>query len=402
MDLSLAKHREAGPSRTNDRKPHITLEPLEHRNEHHVAIRGTAGPAYGLMRKFPNIRFSRTHSCWYFPHSNDIIERFKAHMSDSVVIGDQATTTYIKLISDADDQLLPSEYHDMLVRTRYSDSTRENYVSQLRAFVKWIQPATLETIDEALIHQYMFYLVNVRRVSISTQNQAINAIKFYLEKVMKGDRKVYYAERPRKEYKLPKVLSQGEVVRVFENTPNLKHRCMLMILYSAGLRISELLNLRPEDIDADRNLIHVRGAKGKKDRYTLLSMFAFETLKIYRASYWTKTYLFEGPGSAKYSARSVDKIIKRSASAAGIIKRVSAHTLRHSFATHLLENGYDIRYIQALVGHNSIRTTERYAHVTTAGMDKIQSPLDSLAQKYNFTDSTKFLSSQKEKDDRGV
>jgi integrase/recombinase XerD len=224
----------------------------------------------------------------------------------------------------------------------------------------------------------MLYLVNDRKASLSSQNQAINAIKFYLEKVMRQPRTCYYIDRPREEDKLPVVMSEQEIRLLFHHTINLKHKCLLYILYSAGLRISEVLHLKPTDIDADRSLIYIRGAKHNKDRITLLSKVAYQVTRQYLDVYKPQMWLFEGTGNRPYSQRSVNAIIKRNAAKAGITKNVSAHTLRHSFATHLLEQGTDLRYIQNLLGHESSRTTERYTHITNKGLNRITSPLDRL------------------------
>jgi site-specific recombinase XerD len=248
----------------------------------------------------------------------------------------------------------------------------------MRMFLAWIYPRTSADITDGLIKAYQLYLADQRKVSISTQNTAINAIKFYLEKVHHGERKVYYVDRPMKEFKLPRVLSQQEVKALIEVTQNPKHRCMLLVMYSSGLRISELLNLRSSDFDEERLQLFVNGGKGKKDRITLLSKAALEYTRFYTSLYHPKEFLFEGPGGKRYSPRSLNQIVHRSAALAGIQKRVSPHTLRHSFATHLMENFVDTRYIQALMGHDSIKTTERYTHVTTKGFSQIKSPLEGL------------------------
>ncbi len=274
-------------------------------------------------------------------------------------------------------ELVPAEYTAMLDRQRYTEATRRNYVSQFRKFLEYIAPAPAEEITEALVKKYLAHLVNERRVSHSTQNCAINAIKFYLEHVMKGERRFYFAERPRKEWKLPNVLSQEDIARLIRETRNVKHKALIMLIYSGGLRLSEVLDLKWKDLDAKRRVLTVRG-KGNKERITLLSEVAYEYLLLYRATYVTSELIFEGPGGGRYSPRSVNNVIKRSAQKAGILKRVSAHTLRHSFATHLLEGGTDLRYIQSLLGHESSRTTERYTHVTRKGFEKLRSPLDNL------------------------
>lgn len=359
----------------------ITLELLDHRGQINVAVRGQlSGEISKIVRSHPGMTFSITHRCFYFKFERESLEQLKARL-------ERFTKVVDKIVKKAPPEEsfkhipLPEGYEELLVTMRYSTATRDTYISQLKKFLLYIYPLSLEDIDEGAIQSYLLHLVNERNVSISTQNQAINAIKFYYEQVKKGPRKEYYIERPRKEFKLPTVLSEEEVLAILERTKNVKHRCMLLVIYSAGLRISELLNLRRADLDFHRKQIHVRGAKGKKDRFTLLSEFACQVLQFYMQTHWTKHWLFEGWNEQRYSARSVNNIIKRSAAAAGIQKNVSAHTLRHSFATHLLENGYALRYIQMLLGHESSRTTERYTHMTTKGMAQIESPLDSMLKR---------------------
>jgi site-specific recombinase XerD len=186
----------------------------------------------------------------------------------------------------------------------------------------------------------------------------------------------YNIERPRKDKKLPLVLSKEHILQIIENTNNIKHRCIVSLLYSSGLRRSELINLKISDIDSSRMLIRVQDAKGSKDRYSLLSNTALKDLRAYYKQWKPKVYLFESPKGEKYSPNSVGKIVTNAAIKAGINKRVSPHTLRHSFATHLLENGTDLRYIQLLLGHSSTKTTEIYTHVAKSSFNSIKNPLD--------------------------
>lgn len=186
----------------------------------------------------------------------------------------------------------------------------------------------------------------------------------------------YAIERPRKESKLPKVISKEEVVDIIENTNNLKHRGIVQLLYGSGLRQSELLNLRIKDIDSKRMLVRVEGSKGNKDRLTLLSKTALKDLRKYYIKYEPELFLFEGKKGTKYSAASVLKIVKAAAEKARIRTRVTPHVLRHSFATHLLEAGTDLRQIQVLLGHGSSKTTEIYTHVATNTFETIKNPLD--------------------------
>ena len=238
-------------------------------------------------------------------------------------------------------------------------------------------------ITEKEIISFIRYLVDERQVSASYQNQAINAIKFYYEKVLGGVRKFYFIERPQKERPLPVVLSGQEVARLFEVTENLKHKCLLMLIYSAGLRVSEALNMKIKDIDSQRMHVMVRNAKGGKDRHSLLSESLLPLLREYFQLYQPKDYLFEGEKGGTYSSRSAQSVLRQAVGKAKIRKRVTLHTLRHSFATHLLESGTDLRYIQTLLGHNSSKTTEIYTHVSTKALGEIKSPLDSMRFKKN-------------------
>jgi integrase/recombinase XerD len=370
----------------------LILEPVWHDNHLFIAIRGKLQKeSFRIINNWVSRRYSATHQCYLILYEASQLTTLKTCLSnfaeveatgwgnfESGVLPDVLTKAWITV---------PNTYREALTIMRYSETTAKNYESQFKAFLSFIYPKTSETIDEHDIHRFLHYLVDEKRVSISTQNQAVNAIKFFLERVQRGERKTYYLERPRKESKLPTVLSEEETIALFEQTGNLKHKCILFFLYSAGLRMSELLNLTLADLDVDRGLIYVRGGKGAKDRVSLLSKVALQFAHEYCRKYKPKHWLFEGPGQHPYSARSVNSIIKRSAERAEIRKNISAHTLRHSFATHLLERGTDLRYIQTLLGHESSRTTERYAHVTKKGFEQLVSPLDNLVGRFTLGDN---------------
>lgn len=236
----------------------------------------------------------------------------------------------------------------------------------------------LPDISEDQIIQFLRYLVNERKVSVSYQNQSINAIKFYYERVMNGNRKLYHIDRPREEETLPEVMSEEEVAALLKSINNLKHLAIIMTIYSGGLRISEAVNLKIKDIDSKRMQIRVEQSKGKKDRYTLLGTTTLKVLRKYVAEYKPVLWLFEGEPGGRYSVSSIRQVFYAAVKAAGIKKKVSVHTLRHSFATHLLEAGTDMRYIQSLLGHQSSKTTEIYTHITTKGFETIKNPLDKL------------------------
>lgn len=236
-------------------------------------------------------------------------------------------------------------------------------------------PNDIRTED---IEAFQHHLATVRKVSNSTLNQAVNAIRYYYMNVVGDARRVTFIERPRKETKLPLVLSKAEVAAVLKAPTNLKHQAMLALAYSGGIRVSEVLALRPDDLLYERGLIRIRGAKGNKDRTTLLGRSTAELLKRYVAQTQPRELLFEGQGGGAYSARSLQKVLEAALEKAGIRKPATMHTLRHSFATHLLEQGTDLRYIQALLGHASSKTTEIYSHVSTRYLQGIVNPMDNL------------------------
>ena len=272
----------------------------------------------------------------------------------------------------------PEAFVDKLRTKRYSPNTIRTYTNLFEEFINYYPELDPKEISEKDIMQFLRYLVDERQISTSYQNQSINAIKFYYEQVLGGKRKFYFLDRPRKEKRLPVVLSEQEVVRIFAQVDNIKHKCLLMLIYSAGLRIGEALNITVADIDSARGQVSIRGAKGNKDRVSLLSASLLPLLREYYQQYQPKKYLFEGMGGGKYSAGSAQAVLKRAVKQAKIKKNVTLHTLRHSFATHLLENGTDLRYIQTLLGHKSSRTTEIYTHVSTKALRDIRSPLDKL------------------------
>lgn len=230
-------------------------------------------------------------------------------------------------------------------------------------------------IDDMMIREYL-QVLHQQGKSDSYINQSINAIKFYYEVVLGMPNRFYAIERPRKKKSLPKVISKKEVMGIINNTNNIKHKCIVSLLYSGGLRRGELLNLKITDIDSNRMLVRIENAKGAKDRMTLLSSKLLVDLRKYFIEYQPKYWLFEGASKKQYTATSVAKIIKRAARKAGILRNISPHILRHSFATHLLEAGTDLRYIQSLLGHSSSKTTELYTHVATKAFEKIKNPLD--------------------------
>ncbi len=272
-------------------------------------------------------------------------------------------------------RVCPETYLQKLELKRYANNTIRNYVAAFEVFINYYKDRELLEINELDIRYYLQKLVQEGR-SNSCINQAVNSIKFYYEIVLEMPNRFYTIERPRKERHLPQVLSKEEILAMIHCTNNIKHKCIVSLLYSAGLRRGEIVNLKLTDIDSTRMLIRVAHAKGNKDRYTLLSKTLLKDLRTYYKEWKPLCYLFEGARGGKYAAQSVAKIVKNASEKAGIRKKVTPHTLRHSFATHLLENGTDLRYIQSLLGHSSSKTTELYTHVATNNFRMIKNPLD--------------------------
>jgi integrase/recombinase XerD len=260
----------------------------------------------------------------------------------------------------------------------YSPRTIKVYRGHIRRFVRRVGRHPREVGAEG-VRDYLHLLVREVNVSRAYLNQAVSALKFLYGTVLELPLTVHGLPRPRRERKLPAVLSRGEVLRLLQAISNPKHRALLMVTYSAGLRLSEAVGLRVPDIDSERRLIRVRGGKGAKDRYTTLSDVTLATLRAYWRHARPRDWLFPGQRQGRHlSPRSVQHIVAAARTRAGISKPISVHTLRHSFATHLLEDGTDLRYVQELLGHSRPETTMIYTHVTRKDLARIRSPLDNI------------------------
>lgn len=263
---------------------------------------------------------------------------------------------------------------------RYSPSSIKNYNSTLFQFLTIASHkyASAEEIEITAIEQYIFWKIKKDNISASHQRIILASITKFYELVIDKKINLKHLYPQRKEHKLPNYLTFNEVKKLIEVTHNLKHKSIIMLLYSGGLRLSEVINLKITDIDSNSMTITIRQAKGKKDRQVMLSEKFLLILRQYYIQYKPSYYLFEGQNSDQYSGRSIQQIVKENTIKSGIKKIVSPHVLRHSFATHLLEAGTDIRYIQELLGHNHLKTTQIYTHISDVAKNKIKSPLDRL------------------------
>ncbi len=340
---------------------------------------------FSKLRTYPYSNWNSKNKFWSIPYQEvylQELEKFAQENNFKWIYEEEKNESgivkYVPERSDKEYRKCPEEYILKLRELRYSEGTLKVYKASFEEFINYYKDHELSEITEKMIVDFLRHLVINRKISTSYQNQAINAVKFYYERVLNGERKIYTVDRPRKEQTLPIVLNESEVAAIIKCTTNLKHKTIIMLAYSAGLRLGELINLKVTDIDSKRMQIRIEQGKGKKDRYTILSKKMLEMLRRYFQHFKPKEWLFEGAKGAHYSSRSIQLVVKDSAKKAGIKKQMSVHTLRHSFATHLLENGTDLRYIQSLLGHSSSKTTEVYTHITTKGFDQIVSPLDKL------------------------
>lgn len=368
-----------------DAKPSFSASQLSVINKHNRILKiyfAYNRTLIDTVKQLPLCRWNSVENCWIAPFKETSIEILQAAALANGLEWNYQQLSQTKgsprLPKHANSQRCPESYKAKMQELRYSPNTLSVYTDMFEEFMNYYPDKELNDISEEEIVAFLRYLVNDRQVSTSYQNQSINSIKFYYERVLGGKRKIYKIERPRKEKFLPEVLSEEEVAAILKSITNLKHRTIIITIYSGGLRISEVINLKIKDIDSKRMQIRVEQAKGKKDRYTLLSNKTLLILRQYFKEYKPKEWLFEGENGGQYTDSSIYSIFKKAIAAANITKKVSIHSLRHSFATHLLENGTDLRYIQSLLGHSSCKTTEIYTHITNKGFDQIKNPMDKI------------------------
>ncbi len=280
-----------------------------------------------------------------------------------------------------DNYNLPEKLMNFMVLKNYSERTIRIYQDHLGVFLSNISEDEINNLTPERITKFIISMMEKTNYSRSYQNQMINSIKLYYRVMM--NRKLDSSEvpRPKKEKKLPIVLSRDDMRKIIESSHNLKHRTIISLIYGTGIRLAETINIKVRDIDYKRRLVHIHGGKGKKDRIVPLPSFLIGLLEKYFKQYKPVEYLFEGWNNQQYSSRSVQAVVKKALDHAGIKKNASVHSLRHTFATHALEDGFDIRLIQEILGHRNIKTTELYTHISNANILSVQSPIDKLSLK---------------------
>lgn len=316
------------------------------------------------IKKLEDARWSNTLKAWHLPDTEENRKRFKIDL----------------LVVPSEVQIQKTEqFKRWLSSKRYSPNTIKTYTEALITFLNFYHDKSIEAITNEDVITFNNDYILKNNFSSSYQNQFVNAIKLFFRQIQGANMNADLVHRPKRQKLLPNVLSKQEIKQILNAPTNIKHKAMLSLIYSCGLRRSELLNLKPNDIDSKRGVIIIRQSKGRKDRITPLSDKILEILREYYMGYKPKIWLFEGQSSGtQYSEQSLQSVFKQALEKANIRKPATLHWLRHSYATHLLESGTDLRYIQELLGHNSSKTNEIYTHVSTKNIQQIKSPFDDL------------------------
>jgi integrase/recombinase XerD len=373
----------------------IEIKPLLHQNTNRLGLYFTADQELNsIVKTFADAKWSQTHKCWHIANNrSNLKELFRVFKGKAYVNADALflpktsaplpTTTAEKFVPigelDANHFKKIAQFKDWLSSRRYSPNTIKTYTEALRTFLKFYHNKPIAEINNQDLIRFNNEYILHNGFSSSFQNQVVNAIKLFFGKIENTQLEVDLIHRPKREKKLPNVLSKEEVKLLLQSLSNVKHKAMLSLIYSCGLRRSELLNLKLTDIDSKRNVIIIRQSKGRRDRIAPLSLKILELLREYFVAYKPKVWLFEGQDkSSKYDERSLASVLKQAVLKSKINKPITLHWLRHSYATHLLENGTDLRYIQEILGHSRSTTTEIYTHVSNKSIQKIVSPFDNL------------------------
>lgn len=391
----------------------MILRPLDYKGAEHIGIYFENYPSLNtIIRKKAGGLWSATYKCWHVPLNKENYNQIYFTLHEKVNLETGELVDYLNnrkkdlfrvvtkqeqkepewvneragvnftgsKIDGVNANILPA-MRERLKLKGYSESTLRTYVAEMSQFLYLLKDKPADALDAGHLKRYLVYCYDQLKLKENTLHSRINALKFYYEQVLGREKFFWEIPRPKKHMILPKVLGEHELRRLFSALTNKKHKAIVFTAYSAGLRVSEVVNLQLRHIDRDRMQIFIEKAKGKKDRYVMLSPVLLDILTAYFRSSPVKPlkYIFEGPvPGSPYSARSMQVIFQQARVRAGISKNVSFHSLRHSFATHLLEKGVDIKYIRDLLGHFDIRTTSIYLHVRKDQLVNIVSPLDDL------------------------
>lgn len=381
----------------------IRLTPLTHRGNACIGVYFALNITLNnIFKNLPFARWSKTHRCWYIPFGEQELKKLEEAVSgiavtdaselQSLPVELATATAFVSGVQsiqpaspvwrlDENNLAALRQYMQQLELKAYSASTIRTYRNEFMQLLKLLNKRPVYELTPEELKRYMQYAMDRQGISENTAHSRLNALKFYFEQVLGKEKFFWDIPRPKKPIQLPRVMGEQELRRLFRAVVNKKHKAILFTAYGAGLRVSEVVHLKLGDIDSDRMQIFVERAKGKKDRYVMLSPLVLDILRAYIKDSKPRPlkYLFEGPEPGiSYSIKSAQKVFQIAREKAGIKKHISFHGLRHSFATHLLEKGVDVHYIKDLLGHFSIKTTERYLHVKKEQLVNILSPIDSL------------------------
>ncbi|MBG6188811.1 tyrosine-type recombinase/integrase [Flavobacterium sp. CAN_S2] len=344
-----------------------TAKLMKHRNESRIAVYfDRNADLIERIKQIEGARWSQQNTVWHIPDTIENRARFKLEpLANSM--------------PSAEGIVQIEKFKQWLRSKRYSESTINTYSEALKSFLVFYREKPVSAINNEDVIIFNNDFILKRKLSASYQNQTVNAIKLFFMTVRGTKMDIDTIHRPKRAKLLPNVLSKEEIKLILDAHSNIKHKMMLSLIYSCGLRCGELLALKPIHIDSLRNIVLLKNAKGQKDRIVPLSPKILNMLREYYSIYKPKKYLFEGQvAGIPYDSRSLQQVLKQALHKAHLTKPATLHWLRHSYATHLLESGTDLRYIQELLGHNSSKTTEIYTHVSTKSIQQIKSPFDNL------------------------
>ncbi len=359
----------------------IRLERFSHRDAEQIGVFFKFDDNKRIhLKKLEGLTWSKTHSCFYLPYTADNLSSLIEHLESGGFRVERPKEKTSAVPLDVEPLNYESRktlhlYVKYLNGKRYSENTVRTYYNFILKFLQYIKK-DLSCLNNRDIERFVEDVIAAKNYSISSHRQCFSAFKHFGELMQLPELKIGELSKPHKDRKLPVVLSQEEIIQILIATRNLKHRMALGLLYSSGLRVGELLKLKLEDLDLNRNQVFIRNAKGRKDRYVGMAESFKPLLANYLNTYTPKCFLLEGPKGSVYTSNSIRNFLKVSCKRAGIQKRISPHSLRHSYATHMLENGVNLRYIQALLGHSRPETTMIYTQVTQTDILQIKSPLD--------------------------
>ena len=372
--------------------PTIFLEQKSHKRELKLLLKFDFNDTLiNLTKQLKDVRWSKTLHSWYLNFTQENIQLVSEIFKDITKVNTDKLPKkeLFKRNLTAAEKILLNDFYLYLKGKRYSLSTLQTYTFFVADFVNFHTKKALEELTNRDVELFIEKVFIERNYSVSSQRQFVSALKLFIVFYPQTKINDLVLARPRRSRQLPSVLSQEEVLSIIQSTQNLKHRAIIALLYSCGLRISELINMKLDDFHIERKQLIVKNGKGRKDRYVSLTDSFLPLLSNYYHSYKPKIYFVEGQNGGKYSAESVRQFLRKSCLNAKIKKNVTPHTLRHSYATHLLENGVDIRYIQSLLGHSKPETTMIYTHVKRKDLMDIQNPLDVALHKMNNRDNDK-------------